>query len=748
MHEVIELLSSSPPACAPARSRPGTAPQPVQRQTYNVQDETIHPRLPDIDLFDGAAIDAMLMSSPRDRKPTARLPQQSSPADALHAAPAANLRGSARFDDSILDGLDEPGFPIEQPAKKRKLTPPTVKGAAIDVLASVNEIFDLSSEPDIVPRLPNQRLSTGTNVTVHDLDDDDDGLGLPSFSSSAPEPRHNAVTATIPRSKDPVVEILSDDDAVANDPIMSSSQPVKPARAPGWSNRTSSVLANIKQTNSRASTHSRESSLTNSTMLKQSKPRQMTKAKIDELDNIVDSSQPGAVSVSPEKRSNATKKAKAPAKPRKTAAEKEAEQEEKRLAKERQAAEKQLAADKAEVNKRKTDRKKSAEEMLVCMPTVFKGKAIGNQVEGYMKEINVQVSFYDDEVDMTRNDGEVKSLGKVIKWKRKVTATYDEGTEEWVPLGRTKIQPEKHILVYLTGEEFCTIAAAGPHGDISGTTSPPTEETMKENLSTYIVLLNSQHPACTIILLIEGLSSFTKRIANTKNREFQASVRAQNINPEDATSTSSAPASSIQAPKKRKQTKPQIDLTFFTNDITEILQLHLQLSHQGLQIHHTTSLATSAKQIDSFTQHLSTRPYRQTELSRNLSHASFCMASGQFRTGQGDATETFIKMLEQVNRLTVSMAHGIISAGYDSPAALVRGFKRAEESVTGGARSLGGETGLEREGREKAKLMLEDVRKAANKGGAWNNQRLGPQISKRLWKVFTSGDEDMRDGIA
>ena len=273
---------------------------------------------------------------------------------------------------------------------------------------------------------------------------------------------------------------------------------------------------------------------------------------------------------------------------------------------------------------------------------------------------------------------------------------------------------------------------------------------MKESLTTYVVLLGSRHPGCTIVLLIEGLGSFIKRIANTKNRDYQTNVRAQNPGLEDPAvpSSSTQPTSSGRAPKKRKQSKPVIDLTFFDNDICEILQLHIQLAHPGLHIHHTTSVATSAKQIDSFTQHLSTRPYRQTELERNLAHASFCMASGQFRTGQGDAKETFIKMLEQVNRLTVSMAHGIVDAGYDSPAKLVKGFKKAEDRVTGGGRSLGGDTGLERQGREKAKLLLEDVKKAANKDGAWNNQRLGPQISKRLWKVFMSNDENMRDGIA
>lgn len=735
MAEIIDLLSS-PPAPPPGRTRL-SAPTDLTAlpQPASILDIFLPRNDTDVEQLSDGELDVMLMSSP------AKLRSKSS---------IKSFRASVQFDDSFFDSFDDAEFPIEQHAKKRRLSPPMFNMATSNAVASKDEVFELSSEPDIASKSQNQRLSAGTNVTVCDLDSDKDDFALPILSSSAPAPRHGVAKNTSTRREKDVIEILSDDEAPMYDSIASPSQPARTAQAKLFSDRTNSILANIKEPRGRSIARSRSTSIT--ATMKQSKPKQILKAKRDDLDDITDSSQPGVVCQSPEKSLDTTNKRKAPAKTRKTAAEKEAEQGEKRLAKERQAAEKQLAADKAEVNKRKTDRKKSAEEMVVFMPAVFRGKALGNQVELHMKEVNVNVSFYNDEIDMTQDDGEVKSLGKIIKWEREVKATYDELKEEWMPLGRTKRQPEKHILVYLTGEEFCTIAAACPHGHSANSLEhwPPSEESMKESLTTYVVLLGSRHPGCTIVLLIEGLASFIKRIANTKNREYQTGVRAQNPGPEDpvATSSSTQPTSSGRAPKKRKQSKPAIDLTFFDNDICEILQLHIQLAHPGLHIHHTTSVATSAKQVDSFTQHLSTRPYRQTELERNLAHASFCMASGQFRTGQGDAKETFIKMLEQVNRLTVSMAHGIVDAGYDNPAKLVKGFEKAEDGVTVGGRSLGGNTGLERQGREKSKLLLEDVKKAANKDGAWNNQRLGPQISKRLWKVFMSNDENMRDGIA
>ena len=753
MPEVIDItLSSSPPSSLSARIQ-----RPLQPSSSNQPSapSILEVGLPNSDINIDQISDGEIhtsMSYAVGGKLRPRLSRHSSATRPRNSASASSFRSSAQFDDSFFDMFENPDFQVEQPAKKRRLSPPVRKSAASNAPASVNEIFDLSSEPDAAPLPIAPCLSTETNVTVHDLEDEGAIVfDLPSFSSSAPEARKMSKAVAPLRKDDIFIDLVSDDEPLADDPIINSSQPVKTTKASAWSARTRGVLATIKQKSDRPLTHPRLGATINTSMMKQSKSGHFAKSKLDDFDNIIDSSQPAAVSKSPERRPNAIKKTKAPTKPRKTATEKEAEQEEKRQAKERQAAEKQLATDRAEVNKKRTDRKKSAEEMLLYMPSELQGKPLGNQVEAYIKEVNITVNFYEDEADMTLDDPEMKSLGKIIKWKRKVNSTYDEIKEEWVPLECKKTQPEKHILVYLTGEEFCTIAAVGPNGvssDIAG--GQPAEEVMKENLDTYIVGLSSRHPDCSVILLVEGLASFIKRIANAKNREFQASVRDQQVDLDDPTAPLSSiqPTSSGRAPKKRKRNKPTVDLSFFNNDISEILQLHLQLTRRGLQIHHTTSVVTSAKQIDSFTQHLSTRPYRQTELERNLAHASFCMASGQFRTGQGDATETFIKMLEQVNRLTVSMAHGIIDAGYDSPAKLVKCFKQAEAGVTGGVRSLGCDISFEREGKEKAKLMLEDVKKAANKDGAWNNQRLGPQISKRLWKVFMSKDEDMRDGIA
>lgn len=52
---------------------------------------------------------------------------------------------------------------------------------------------------------------------------------------------------------------------------------------------------------------------------------------------------------------------------------------------------------------------------------------------------------------------------------------------------------------------------------------------------------------------------------------------------------------------------------------------------------------------------------------------SFCMDSGQVKTGE-DKDDTYIKMLQEVRMITVSMAHGIANK-YPDASMLLRGFK-------------------------------------------------------------------------
>ncbi|CAG8002685.1 unnamed protein product [Penicillium nalgiovense] len=95
------------------------------------------------------------------------------------------------------------------------------------------------------------------------------------------------------------------------------------------------------------------------------------------------------------------------------------------------------------------------------------------------------------------------------------------------------------------------------------------------------------------------------------------------------------------------------------------------------------------------------------------------MDTGQVKTGV-DNKDTFIKMIQEVNRVTAPMAYGIASK-YPCVADLTRGM------------------------RMHGAMMLEDIKKSANKNGSLTNARIGPAASRRLYKVFTGLDPSSTD---
>lgn len=95
------------------------------------------------------------------------------------------------------------------------------------------------------------------------------------------------------------------------------------------------------------------------------------------------------------------------------------------------------------------------------------------------------------------------------------------------------------------------------------------------------------------------------------------------------------------------------------------------------------------------------------------------MDSGQVKTGDG-AADTFVKMLQEILRITAPVAFGIAEE-YPTVQGLIKGFS------------------------EHGPLALEDCRKSANRDGAITDRRVGPAISKRVYNVFMGKDPESWD---
>ncbi|KAI1139894.1 hypothetical protein F5Y05DRAFT_335362 [Hypoxylon sp. FL0543] len=357
-------------------------------------------------------------------------------------------------------------------------------------------------------------------------------------------------------------------------------------------------------------------------------------------------------------------------------AEKERKRVEKERAKEQRAVEKQKEKALAEVNKLKTDRKVAVPEMIVDLPSTL-NVGIKAQIEKLLGGMDVQYEYWESHVD------------NVVKWRRKVTSEYNEELGHWEPVPM-RIKPEEHVMVIVEAAEFVKLVL-GTEG---------------QDLEAHVLKMKTNHSNNTLIYLIEGLMPWMRKNKNIQNRRFASAVRALDVNNDGG----AVPPSS----QRRRNNNAQQE--YIDEDIVEDALLSLQVVH-GALIHHTNAQVETAQWVAVFTQHISTIPYRRAREA--AADAGFCMEAGQVRTGE-DAKDTYVRMLQEVTRVTAPIAYGI-AAKYGTVSGLVRG--------------------LEREG----PLALENCRKCANRDGAFTDRVVGPAVSKRIYKIFTSRDPGSMD---
>ncbi|KAK5059892.1 hypothetical protein LTR84_009775 [Exophiala bonariae] len=642
----------------------------------------------------------------------------------VSSSPVSSLRGTKNKKESPKNSIEitlDPGgsdfldFENHCPSKKRRITSEFKQKTSVFDTSQ----FDLLSDDEVLPLPDYVGLTAACGKTQPSrLQTASTSFDDITFSSSAPELRQTRTGL----GKAPW-DVLSDNayDAESQEDINAVFGD-EPTDA-GYSNRTALLLASLSQPLMKENKAPVRSIDTKTTV----KPTK-TRSKSEPHDDIVFSSSPAKARSSKASKPPADAKfsreaGKGAEKERKRLqrdAEKEAEKERKRLERERKTQEKQKAADLAEVNKSRTNKKSSAPEMIVDATRALQGTSIGNQVEEYMKQADIELHYIDEEFNLTADTAGRDHYGNIIRWRRKVGSTYNDEQDQWEPTSKTTIVREEHVLVHLTAVEF---AATLTTSTINSTSNKvPRVEEMKTNIDNHVASIRSYYHPCTPIYLIEGMGTWLKKNVNAKNRQYTAAVRAQ-MNDSMTELTHTVPVGSQPRAKKRKKPEAQsLDLSFITSAHVEDLLLHLQLAHQPILIQHTTSPTNTASQILTLTQHLSTRPYRLAQLDYNLKNASFCMDSGQVKTGD-NARETFAKMLQEVQRVTPSMAYGILDS-WSTVTKLVGGFEKH------------------------GNLLLEDVRKSLNKDGAWSERRLGPMVSKRLYKVFMGRDPSATDGMS
>ncbi|KAI9054568.1 hypothetical protein LZ554_001721 [Drepanopeziza brunnea f. sp. 'monogermtubi'] len=274
----------------------------------------------------------------------------------------------------------------------------------------------------------------------------------------------------------------------------------------------------------------------------------------------------------------------------------------------------------------------------------------------------------------------------LIKWRRKVEAEYDADADHYVPVAKY-IRDESHAMCVLTAQALVNLITGTESGD----------------LDAHVLKLQTRLGSCKIIYLVEGYNTWMKKNKNKLIRQYDSAVRSHDSLPDGPQNASQK--------SRRKKKEPD----YVAEDQIEDAMLRLQIVYEVL-IHHTNSMVETAEWIVNFTQHISSIPYKTQKFTLDT---AFCVDTGQVKTGI-DAADTYQKMLEQIQLVTSAAALGIMDK-YPTVPELVRGL------------------------REDGPGALQECRKASNRNGSFADRKVGPAISKRVWKVFLGTDPDSWD---
>ena len=371
-------------------------------------------------------------------------------------------------------------------------------------------------------------------------------------------------------------------------------------------------------------------------------------------------------------------------------ARKQAEREEVRKERKR---DRERAAALAAVNKIRIDRKETVQRMIVRLPA--------SMPEG----LRLQTQSLLDGTG-AKHEAWLSPIPGVVRWRRKVGASWDEDTRQFVPVVPERLEDEAQILVVVTAEEFVRMIA-------------------QDGVAAHARELMGMFPKTEVLLyLIERLEPWRRGMRNKRNRNFAVQVHERLA----AGSSSCSSASLLQEKRGKRQQKSMEDgdngteleniINVINDDVLEDALLDLQLVHPCIKLHHTNCSVETAQWITTFTAHISTIPWKQAEM-RSRADAGFCMDSNQVRSG-GDARDTFVRMLEEVSRITAPIAHGVVRE-FGDVATLIR------ELENGGPDTLAA------------------VPRAIGRDGEVGDRVLGGAVSRRLWKVFTCRDEMSED---
>ncbi|CAJ0886685.1 15271_t:CDS:2, partial [Entrophospora sp. SA101] len=295
-------------------------------------------------------------------------------------------------------------------------------------------------------------------------------------------------------------------------------------------------------------------------------------------------------------------------------------------------AEKQRVKQIQQINKKKFEKFDMTRELIADIEASLMEGTFGSLIQSNLESKFITINTIQH------------NISKIIKWRRKVSAEWDDELDAFMPVPE-KIHDDVYLMVYLPISEL---------GKIIG------QNSMKD----YLQNLKNAFTNKKLIILIEGFEEYCRKKRLHHNRNFTNAVRAKiNENQEEDQETNE-----IQRHKK-KQPANNNNLGPDPEKIEEEL-IWLQIIGK-CSIVHTKDISDTVETIGLFSVDISTIPYKNRNGNLNF------LIEGQIRTGV-DAGDTWLRMLQEIQFVAPSVAKGIVNK-YPTIKSLYYAYKRCKD---------------------------------------------------------------------
>ncbi|RHZ46109.1 hypothetical protein Glove_634g22 [Diversispora epigaea] len=385
---------------------------------------------------------------------------------------------------------------------------------------------------------------------------------------------------------------------------------------------------------------------------------------------------------------------------------KELEKLERQRQKEEQKAEKQKQKQFQQVNKLKYDKQEMTKELIIDIENNLMEEPLGSLLRDILESKLIIINVFQHQQQQNfRDDNDVPDVYKIIKWRRKVKAEWNEELDAFVPIPEI-IKEEKYILVYFEIQEFIKLIE---------------EDILHKKINNLQKIFDGKQ----LVVLIEGFDGYCRKIMTRRNRVFTNAVRTaiEEDNDDDEDNNNNSNVDNVEngskPKKKEKYTKSKSKSKSIRNqgpDIDKIEDelIFLQLIDKCLIVH-TKDIEETAEMIGILSSDIATIPYKHNNGNFNF------WVENQVRAGK-DCCDTWLRMLQEIQQVTQPVAKGILNI-YPTVKSLYEAYERCSDQ-------------------EEAENLLNDV-EIASTGLGRRSRFVNKAVSKRIYEIFMGKDADV-----